>query len=259
MSREQGLLRDITVIIHLPTDDPWLRYGASALNVWIVMRGKRMRRRLAATAAVTSAFVLFAAAPAFAEHVEPITEDGNPTCSELAPEGVTWTELKVEPVEDGTSSDGSLTVTIEVRDSADGPVFDWSSNIGLDAVFVKGGNVGGNLYQYDPPSEETADTGLHSPLNPSGKWAGLSHVSFCYDAGEETPTPTPTPTETPTESPTVQPTASESPAEVPTAVPAGADNGGGNGSAGLIGLVLAGGVAVAGAAAAVRRRTRHGA
>ena len=45
-----------------------------------------------------------------------------------------------------------------------GQTFDWTSNIGVDAVFVKGGPVGGNLYVYDP--EATADTGLHAPAKP---------------------------------------------------------------------------------------------
>ena len=89
----------------------------------------------------------------------------NATCGDLAPEGATWIELKVDPVEDGTFTDGTLTVTIDVRDTDDGPVFYWTSNIGVDAVFVKGG-PGGLLYVYDPPAESTGDTGLHAPVNP---------------------------------------------------------------------------------------------
>jgi LPXTG-motif cell wall-anchored protein len=112
----------------------------------------------------------------------------NATCADLAPEGATWIEFKVEPVEDGTFSDGTLTVTIDVRDTDDGPVFDWTSNIGVDAVLVKGG-PGGLLYVYDPPAESTGDTGLHAPVNPkNGKFFGLSHVSFCYDKDQATTT-----------------------------------------------------------------------
>jgi LPXTG-motif cell wall-anchored protein len=110
----------------------------------------------------------------------------NPTCGDLAPEGASWTELKVEPVEDGTFDDGVLFVTIDVTDTADGPVFDWTSNIGVDAVFVKGGN-NGTLYLYDPPAESTGDTGLHAPVNPNNdKFFGLSHISFCYDEDQAT-------------------------------------------------------------------------
>jgi hypothetical protein len=112
----------------------------------------------------------------------------NPTCGDLAPAGATWIEFKVESVGDGTFSDGTLTVTIDVRDTAAGPVFDWTSNIGVDAVFVKGG-PNGILYLYDPPAESTGDTGLHAPVNPSNnKFFGLSHVSFCYDKDQATTT-----------------------------------------------------------------------
>ena len=143
--------------------------------------------------------------------------EGNATCAQLAPEGASWTEFKVEPVEDGTFSDGTLTVTIDVTDTEDGPVFDWTSNIGVDAVFVKGG-PGGLLYVYDP--EATGDTGLHAPVNPSnGKFFGLSHVSFCYDEDQATTTTTEAPTttsttEAPTTSTTEAPTTSTT--EAPT-------------------------------------------
>jgi uncharacterized repeat protein (TIGR01451 family) len=134
--------------------------------------------------AVTAATLLMMAwaifpTPALATHVDPVEFGGNPTCSTLAPGTI---ELKVDPVADGTYSDGTLTVTIDVGETPDGQVFDFTSNIGLDAVFAKGANTG-NLYKYDPPGPEaTADTGLHAPVNASGKFAGLSHISFCYDA-----------------------------------------------------------------------------
>ena len=102
---------------------------------------------------------------------------GNATCSDLAPSGANWSELKIEPVNNGTftSSDGSFSVTIA---NSNGRYFDWTSNIGVDVVFVKGG-TDGNKYSYD---EATSDTGLHSPINPSnGQPYGLSHISFCYD------------------------------------------------------------------------------
>jgi tetratricopeptide (TPR) repeat protein len=84
-------------------------------------------------------------------------------------------------VVDGTFTDGSLTVTVDVRDTADGPVFDFTSNIGVDAVFVKGGPAA-NFYSYSP--EGTGDTGLHAPINPNNnQFFGLFHISFCYDVG----------------------------------------------------------------------------
>jgi hypothetical protein len=118
---------------------------------------------------------------------EPTHVTGNATCGDLAPDGANWTELKVEPVVNGTSSDGTLTVTIVVDENGpNGPTFDWTSDIGVDAVFVKGG-PDGNLYLYDP--ESTGDSGLHAPTNPAnGKYYGLSHVSFCYDEDDTTTT-----------------------------------------------------------------------
>lgn len=115
-----------------------------------------------------------------ADHVDPILVDGNPHCTDLAERfapGEAWLELKVHKAPDGTFSDGTLTVTIS---NSTGTSFDWSSNIGVDAVFVKAG-PGGNVYLYEP--ESTGDTGLESPINPdNGKHYDISHISFCYDA-----------------------------------------------------------------------------
>ena len=115
-----------------------------------------------------------AAAPAAS--VTPVFVDGNPPCATLLPGSI---ELRVEPPADGVFTDGTLTVTIDVRETADGQVFNWTSNIGVDAVFAKGGS-GGNLYSYSP--ESTGDTGLHAPVNPNNDtFHDLSHLLFCYD------------------------------------------------------------------------------
>lgn len=142
---------------------------------------------------------------ALADHVEPVFKDGNPSCKDF---NNAWTELKMEPVADGQKTDGTLTVTVTVDEDA--KTFDWSSNIGVDAVFAKGG-PNGNLYTYDPPAEATSDSGLHAPLNgespEEGDFYGLSHISFCYDVESPSPSPSPsdTPSETPSESPTPTP------------------------------------------------------
>ncbi len=83
-----------------------------------------------------------------------------------------------------------------------------------------------------------------------------------------TPTAKPTPTETPTKTPTATPTSTakptptetptKTPAPVPTAVPAGTDaTGGGGSAAGLLGLAVVTGGAVAGTAVLARRRFLH--
>jgi hypothetical protein len=148
----------------------------------------RSRRRMAIVAAATAGAVgLFVALPASAQ-----TNDGelvadNPGCADIAPEGATWIELKVDPPTDEFTDD-TLTVNIDISDTDDGQVFDWESNIGVDAVIAKGG-PDANVYFYDP--ESTGDSGLHAPVNASGMFAGLSHISFCYDT-ETTPPTTPT-------------------------------------------------------------------
>ena len=133
-------------------------------------------------------------------HVSPTEVPGNARC----PEGLT--ELKVEPVADGTFTDDTLTVTIDVRDTAEGQVFDWTSNIGVDVVIVKGG-PNSNVYTYDP--ESTGDTGLHAPEVPSGEFAGLSHISFCYDEDQETTSTTAEETTSTTAEETTSTTAEE--------------------------------------------------
>jgi hypothetical protein len=110
----------------------------------------------------------------FMATVEPTFVAGNPTCASLGYEN----ELKVDPPNSGTYSDGLLTVTVT---TADGIYFDWTSNQGIIAVIVKGG-PNANAYVYYPPTLSTGDNGLHSPINPSnGEPFGLSHISFCYD------------------------------------------------------------------------------
>ena len=133
-------------------------------------------------------------------HVDPTEVSGNVRC----PEGLT--ELKVEPVADGTFTDDTLTVTIDVRDTAEGQVFDWTSNIGVDVVIVKGG-PNSNVYTYDP--ESTGDTGLHAPEVPSGEFAGLSHISFCYDEDQATTSTTAEETTSTTAEETTSTTAEE--------------------------------------------------
>ena len=162
--------------------------------------------------------LVFANNIAQASHVPPVLVQGNPTCEQLAPGTI---ELRVEPVADGTYGDGTLSVTIDVRDTAQGPVFDFTANIGVEAVFVKGG-PNGNLYAYTP--EITADTDLHAPVNPANnQYFGLSHLLFCYDV--EPPTNTPTATNTPTDTATFTSTntptntSTDTPTNTPTDTP----------------------------------------
>lgn len=119
---------------------------------------------------------------AFATHITPTFVPGNPTCSGL---GFGDFELKFDSPQNGETSltlEG-VTITIDVSNTGQGTVFDWTASGGVvNAVVAKGG-PNANLYVYDPAA--TADTGLHSPVNPSnGKFFGLSHISFCFTPGE---------------------------------------------------------------------------
>ena len=134
--------------------------------------------------------LLWVLSPVLATHVTPTPiNEGNPTCEDFAPEGEDWTQFKLEgdDLADGTYTDGTLEVTISNyvnSDSGTPGSFDWESNIGVDAVFVKAGSDKHNLYLYDP--EETSDTGLGPQ---AGQGNGISHISFCYDVEEEESVP----------------------------------------------------------------------
>ncbi len=75
-----------------------------------------------------------------------------------------------------TLDNGVDTVTIVTTSSG---LASWSSTLSMDAVIVKGGNQGSNVYIYNP--EAYGDTNLTTPNNPNEAPAGLSHVEFCYD------------------------------------------------------------------------------
>ena len=79
----------------------------------------------------------------------------------------------------------TVTITIDVYDTANGQAFNWTSSWPVERVVVKGGSLGANVYSYDPAA--SSDGGLHAPQanenNPH--WAGLSYIAFCF--GEKPP------------------------------------------------------------------------
>ncbi|HEU0235178.1 MAG TPA: hypothetical protein VFR14_01925 [Candidatus Limnocylindrales bacterium] len=176
------------------------------------------------SAGLLAAVATFGPAPRAALGAVTVTPviSGNPTCASFAPTGSTWSEFRLQDARlaDGTYSDGTLTVTISgFAQSGSGTPgsFDWSSNVGVDAVFVKAGSDKHNLYRYAPEATSGEDLGPQA-----GKGNGISHISFCYDA-DQAPTDDPTtpPTEDPTEPPTDDPTTppTEDPTEDPTTPP----------------------------------------
>ena len=118
---------------------------------------------------VFAAFILiFSPTLAAATHITPEILVDNPDCIFL---NASFNELKVDPPTGGNHDDGVLFVTLTFPGGVPDSV-DWTSNIGVDAVIVKGG-PNANVYLY---AEEFFDTGLVTPPT-----FGISHVSFCYD------------------------------------------------------------------------------
>jgi hypothetical protein len=98
-------------------------------------------------------------------------------------------EYKVDDPRSGSYrlADGTHTVAITV--DAKKVYLDWSASLSIAAVVVKGSTTA-NVYYY--AGGMRADGQLHSPANKSGKFAQISHVSFCY--GDQAPVATSTPT-----------------------------------------------------------------
>ena len=110
----------------------------------------------------------------------------NPTCLDLDGPfggGQTWAELvKI----DGMPSNGVYgSITIY---GVSGQTFSWTSTVGVDAVLVKAGSENHSLYVYASSAasaESFGDTNLtHGPNQ-----QGTSHVTFCYDTANPSPTP----------------------------------------------------------------------
>jgi hypothetical protein len=146
---------------------------------------------------------------------------GNPTCADL---GYSLSfKIDTGDLESKTYADGDSDVVtnwdgqeITISDlSGDGQTFAWSSTLPVSAALVKAGSDNHNLYTYDPPV--TSDNNL---THDSGQ-QGISHLLFCGDEPEPTPTPTEEPTPTPTEEPTPTPVEPTPTPVEPIATPTG--------------------------------------
>ena len=125
-------------------------------------RGGDSTRKLFALLALACVPVLLVSAGA--------VRAGTPTCN----------GTKIDPVNTGTyslpfgSEAGSITIT--VRQTADGPVFDFQTDASQHLVTTVRVKVVPTIRFCTPPSAASG-TGLHSALNPkSGEWYGLSYL-----------------------------------------------------------------------------------
>ncbi|MFW1678151.1 CARDB domain-containing protein [Pontibacter sp. JAM-7] len=110
--------------------------------------------------------------------ITPMVHEGNLTCLDLYGDVPGLLEVKLSP--DQYLNNDWVTIVLGSNNT-----FSWSNFQGtIHGIFVKGGPIGGNLYDYDG-SGINADGNLHSPVNPqNGKNSGLSHISFCYFPGD---------------------------------------------------------------------------
>ncbi|MDO8847415.1 MAG: SpaA isopeptide-forming pilin-related protein [Coriobacteriia bacterium] len=87
----------------------------------------------------------------------------------------TWDTANTEETPT-TPSDYSITIT--TYPGPDGAMLmDFTSNYPVAQVKVKGSD-GALFYNYSPAV--TSATGLHAPVNASGKYADISHIVFCF-------------------------------------------------------------------------------
>jgi uncharacterized repeat protein (TIGR01451 family) len=141
-------------------------------------RDKRVVTSRVGVGAVVLVTVLLAAlataGAAAAARVVPISVPGNPSCAGA---------VKIEPVRSGTfaasfgGAAGSITIT--VRNTSSGQVFDFSTDSASHLVtvaIVKGG-PNANVYDYSGLGGVASDSDLHAP-DSGGKWYGLSHLCF---------------------------------------------------------------------------------
>ncbi len=165
MRNEVKTMKQVSVSQQMPrgVTSATLAFGAIALL------GAAMMPQISAAASVT-----------------PIVVSGNPSCKDLIDPAtelpyVNGFKLPDEPPPSGESttytypgSSYSVTVTID----SNGVYFDWTSEIDVDAVIVKGSNSA-NVYVYSPAAA-LGDTVLNPPVNASGDPAAISHIEFCY-------------------------------------------------------------------------------
>ena len=146
---------------------------------------RRLLAILASLALLMSAFPAMTAAAGApgspsGDGIQPTALDGNRNCAA----GDGEFELRINAPGDGTFTHTAtgFTITLDVRTTAEGQVFDYTSSGGtISHIYVKAG-PDTNLYAYGAAGSDGVDTNLHGTVNPSnGRYYGLSHISICFD------------------------------------------------------------------------------
>ena len=113
--------------------------------------------------------------PPSADGVQPViadTQSSNDDCGQLG------FDHGISIAGNGQASSGAMTVTVSGYNSPTG-FADWSSNLPIHGVYVKGGPSGGNLFNY--PAGDTGDQDLHTPQKSDGGYYGVSHLALCWN------------------------------------------------------------------------------
>ncbi|MGH9291107.1 MAG: LPXTG cell wall anchor domain-containing protein [Acidimicrobiales bacterium] len=130
----------------------------------------------------------------------------------------------------GTPDDDSDDATVTITVVTAGKVFDWTSNIGIDAILVTGGSEGSYFYGYQPDvskegavvgegAEATSDVDLGTPPYGQPGKNPIKSISFCFDDEHKPPSSSTTSSSTPSSSSTTSstaPTTSSSDTTMPT-------------------------------------------
>ena len=190
--------------------------GPAALGGWLALAAAALGAAALLVALVGTAE---ANAPVSGNGVVPSHPDGsNLTCQDFDP---SWSEVKSDPPQNETLNlPGGAMITISnLQTGGSQASFDWSATgVLVSAVFVKQATTAHSLYLYDPPSDGDTGLGPEPGLDQSG---GISHISFCWDPEQPTPTATPTPTDTPTPTPSNTPTSTPTATATVTPTPTG--------------------------------------
>jgi uncharacterized repeat protein (TIGR01451 family) len=120
-----------------------------------------------------------------------VVVDGNPSCTTAAG-GLSFKVDGSDLTEGGEYPSGDPIVKITKLD-VEGGTLSWallpdaSHTYDMAAVVMKGGEAGAVVFSYDASGAGTDDSDdVSTPINPSGKFAAISHVDFCFDPKSDT-------------------------------------------------------------------------
>jgi len=122
--------------------------------------------------------LIFLAVPAHATLVNPTFIEDWKSIEDNCPFGDCSEKFKLDDLDDTPENVTYAGITFEFYQEDGNWMFDWSSEVGVCALLVKGG-PNALLYDYTAQGLAFGDVGLHAPDNTNGKYYGLSNISGC--------------------------------------------------------------------------------